>query len=361
MKTPMLLALLLAGCGGVVSRPIDISRPEEAWNANNDPVNLREQYEVSFAQLPLTGELARKPWTDSYWPNNRGGLADRWNDPNAERAFSYALHSEEAVRGMTEAELALLSPAEKYDIFSGRFDYPLVRHERQRNKPDDPGWFGLCHGWAPAAINFEEPQPVTLRSAGGIEVPFGASDIKALLTFTQQFARETRFLGSRCNRTVGDAGHDEAPECRDTNAGSFHIVLANQIALLGASFVADMSRSDQVWNQPVFAYTSTVDRTSDEVYAGAAPGTVRIAAVTTRVRYIGELGAAWEAMPYERFPWQGSEETLRYRLELDGNGDIIGGEWDTHARPDFLWTEERPDFTGYFAALMTIYEASIAR
>ena len=276
MKTLWALALILSGCGVASRHPLDISNAKEAWNANNDPINLRDAYTVNFDQLPLQGELSRKPWTDSYWPSYRGGIADRWNDPDAESAFKYTLYDLDDIRRLRPEELVRLSPAEKYDIFMGRYDYPLVHHERWRTNPEDPGWFGLCHGWAPAAINYDEPHAVTLRGANGIDVPFGASDVKALLTFAQQFGNDTRFLGSRCNWRPDQPEFLTAAECRDTNAGSFHVVLTNQIGMLGSSFVADMSRSDQVWNHPIYGFTAAVESRSNEVYPGAAPGTVSI-------------------------------------------------------------------------------------
>ena len=356
------LILFLVACHPNTHAPIDRANLQEAWNANNDPVNLRDHYEVQLEKLPLSGELDNKPWTDTYWPNWRGGIADRWYDDTSElSAFEYPLHGKSAIEAMTQEQLARLSPAEKYDIFVGRYDYPLVKYERQRTKPDDPSWYGLCHGWAPAAINFAEPKPITLRNDEGIEVPFGASDVKALLIYTQQYADNSRFLGSRCNYKPRDPEHANSPECRDTNAGSFHIVLSNQIALLKQAFVADMNRGEQGGNQPIYGFKSEVQEYSDEVPADAAPGTVRIAKVSTTVHYIGELSAAWEPLPLAVFPWQAVRQSLQYCLELDTEGDIIRGEWDSESRPDFLWTEERPEFRGYFAAVQRIYEAAITR
>ena len=80
------------------------------------------------------------------------------------------------------APLKALSPAEKYDIFMGKFSYPTVKFEWARTSASHPQWYGLCHGWAPAAIVYDEPNPVTLTGPSGVKVPFGSSDVKALLT-----------------------------------------------------------------------------------------------------------------------------------------------------------------------------------
>jgi hypothetical protein len=55
-----------------------------------------------------------------------------------------------------------------------------------------------------------------------------------------------------------------------------------------------------------------------------------------------------------------------YELELDRDGDIIGGEWYTHRPPDFLWTAWRPlawhtSASDRPAPLATIVEALLAR
>lgn len=353
--SPLALALALGACGGQKNATtLDLSGGKEAWNDANDPLNLRDRYEVTLAALPAAAELARKPWTDTYWPSYKGGLANRWADPAAESAFSYALNQRDAVARMSVDALKKLSPAEKYDIFVGRYDYPLTSYERRRTHADDPSWFGLCHGWAPAAINYEEPNPVVVEGAGGVKVPFGSSDVKALLLFAQQDGPDTRFAGDRCNVNSNNGSN----ACKDINAGSFHIILANQIGLLQEGFVAEISKASQVWNQPVFGYRSEARSESATVYAGAAPGTVKIVEMRTTMRYIGEMGPRWEPLPFTDYPYQEGTRTYDYALELDAQGRIIGGEWRSGDHPDFVWTQKAPAWSGYFKALQKIYAAA---
>lgn len=48
-----------------------------------------------------------------------------------------------------------------------------------------------------------------------------------------------------------------------------------------------------------------------------------------------------------------------YWLELDASGNILGGTFSTWDRVDFVWApKEVLGFTGYFASLATIYNAS---
>jgi hypothetical protein len=135
------------------------------------------------------------------------------------------------------------------------------------------------------------------------------------------------------------------------------VVLANILGLQHKGFVIDRTRDLQVWNQPVWSYRSTIDGTQGPS-PGAAEGTVKEVIVTSDVSYTVETQPRWDAWGQEA-PSQISH--YRYRLELDAGGNIIGGEWLTADRPDFMWMQEAPVFADYFAPLKAIYEASIGQ
>ena len=113
-----------------------------------------------------------------------------------------------------------------------------------------------------------------------------------------------------------------------------------------------------MWNQPVFGYDSENIGESAEVYPGAAPGTVKIVKVRTRMRYISEMGPRWDALPFATNPGQEGDHTYEYQLEIDRHGEIIGGEWTGWDRPDFFWTQGAPELAGFFSGLKTIYAAA---
>jgi hypothetical protein len=48
-------------------------------------------------------------------------------------------------------------------------------------------------------------------------------------------------------------------------------------------------------------------------------------------------------------------KTYTYWLELDAGGNIIGGDWVSRLRPDFIWTTTRSRFLGEFEGLNQIY------
>ncbi len=105
------------------------------WDSDNDPASFSEKYQYQFAQLPLQSNLSQvgTPWSDDYWASYLGGIAHRWFHVLV--SFDYHLNTLEELKNMTQSQLSGLSPAEKFDIFNGRYDYPTVHSEWERTSP----------------------------------------------------------------------------------------------------------------------------------------------------------------------------------------------------------------------------------
>ncbi|MFW7381727.1 MAG: hypothetical protein ACOH5I_23160 [Oligoflexus sp.] len=403
------IALFFMACGPETKE--SLSQLHERWDHQNRPElfgfdrnSQSYAFTHQFADLPLEAQLTERPWSGDYWPTYKGGITYRWDAPvevelaedasDEERAAAYEkaqikLYAYDLTDfdELDAATIAKLSPAEKYDLYTGQRHYPLTTEERQRTRILKtvpwlesydanfriPTWEGLCHAWAPLVIHYKNPAPVVLEGALGHQIPFGSSDIQALLNIFVHYDRgQTDFLGQRCNidfsqlktrRDSGEITHEqflaiaENEHCKGTNAGAFHIVLANQIALKNRSFVMDKTRDFEVWNQPIEAYTSEVVAEHEGASAGAAPGTVREVELKTRVSYTTEIAHSYELYAPS---YSTAYEYYHYRLELDGNDEIIGGAWISDNRPDFLWKQKISDFYGRFHDLGKIYQASIA-
>jgi hypothetical protein len=342
-----LIVSLVTGCGTPSSRLL------EAWNPPNDPAHFDAGYQRQFSTLPRSGKAAQQPWSDDYWPSYRGGIAVRWRV--GEDGFAYQPPNRNELEHMTLDKRSELSPAEKFDALRGSFDYPTVMSERARTSPQQPAWEGLCHGWAVASMLHKEPKPIILKSSQNIEIPFAASDIKALLTYFhgQESYSSTNFLGTRCNITINGNEDPRAkdPECRDLNAGSFHVVLANELGIKNIAFIGDVMRDLEVWNQPVYSFETEVVQEGLAPSPGAAPDTVQEVLVKTRMEYVLEMSPDWNSqLDREALDSIGSR-TYEYRLELDGEGKIIGGEWMGFDRPDFFWRQSKSDFYGRWSSL----------
>ncbi|MEE2742424.1 MAG: hypothetical protein VYD54_00865, partial [Bdellovibrionota bacterium] len=358
-----------------------------AWDEKNKPELFEFDYDREFKNLPLNGKLEKLPWSGYYWPTYEGGITFRYNSETEKKheKYGYDLLTEEDI---SSVDTKILSPAEKYDLFLGQNSFPLTNYERNRTNimkiiPGSssfeegfkiPTWEGLCHAWAPATLSYDNPNPVTIKAENGKEVSFGSSDVKALLTYHLHYNRspKTNFLGSRCNLDFKELKKKldnneitkeeytksvNAKECKDTNAGAFHIVLANQIAKKKQGFIVDVTRDFEVWNQPVMGYVSQVLGEKQGATEGAAPGTVKEVTVKTWMQYVVEVRQSWER--------ETNKEAYRimtydYRLEIDSEGKIIGGEWLTENRPDFIWKQETPKFSGYFKDLEKIYKKSVS-
>jgi hypothetical protein len=331
----------------------------DKWDESNDPSTWNSSFQFKLDKLPTTGQSSKIPWSDTYWPSYKGGIANRWQDEtNNSPGFQYKLYKLEELKNGS-VDLNILSPAEKFDIFNSRYDYPLLNSEWHRTHPSDASWEGICHGWTPAAIYYEEPKNVTLKNKDGLEIQFGSSDVKALLSyFLAQFAsghEETQFIGERCNTDIQENPEKaDSPECADANAGTFHVMLTNMIGLAGKAFTSDIDRSIEVWNQPLTKYEYTLGNTSEPTNT-SAPGTVKVQSVSLTMYYVKET-----------YPSATAHEPLilnrkhDYVLDLDADGNILGGSYDENQsdRVDFMWSEEVPAFFGDLERRDTIYKAS---
>lgn len=328
---------------------IDIDR---AWMRISDPLIMSGPINHNFSELPLRGKVTdpNKYWSSDYWARYKGGINYRWN---AARPSGFNLISPTRTEAMqmSQSQLRALAPSEKWDLYIGRYDYPVKREVNNYASPNRPTWEGICDGWAGAAMNFDEPEPIVVTNPDGIQVPFGSSDIKALLSwfYAKKFTDGNSQMGRRCNGS-NTGGVDRCDH--DMNAGAFHLILTNKIGVDGTTFIADIDRNREVWNHIAYDFRSTVRYRNLSPRSTSAPGTVKVARVRTTVNYVFLLrGNTWEPV-LGTSRQRTSSRTYEYYLDLDVNGRIIGGDWITSQRPDFLWLSRRPTrFTGLFSKL----------
>ena len=176
--------------------------------------------------------------------------------------------------------------------------------------------------------------------------------------------------------------------CDDTNAGAFHVVAANQLGIMHEGFAFDKTRDVEVWNQPAYAFESKI--IGDVANAPhSAPGTVRTVSVETKLYYAEDTDYGWafwnptvtslfapdksfmdEFNRYQKLRMNEGDITVpevypasiidyasyKYTLELDRGGRIIGGEWLTLDRPDYMWIAEKKGFSPDYSALTRLYK-----
>lgn len=328
-----------------------------SWPRYNNPHLFVDNLETHFESLPSSGEIEQNfvAWPGNHWPHNQGGIAHRWMSGDPQN-FSYKLLNARELKELPAHKRAELSPAEKYDIYMGRYDYPTVRREWRDYSPRDTDWFGICHGVAPASLNHPEPMNNTLVNRDGVEIEFYSSDVKALLAY--QYAKvwraSTRQLGRRCNEWDWDnIPRRRRRDCGDVNPAAFHLVFTNLIGLRNQTFIADIDPLAEVWNHVPKSYSYDVYE-EYETRENATPGTVR-------VLWIGAVLSYGAAIAPTTRPVIGTEQGYyvdqnhSYLLDIDRNGNIIGGKWLDNRKPDFVWTQNPLKFKGYWEALNRVY------
>lgn len=314
-----------------------------------------------------SSSLAESPWSDDYWGIYAGVIAKRYSDTNFPRSEDWKVLTD-YVRNKQPSNPDDLSPAEKYDLLVGDAGKTMTKYNLNEGQPyySESGkvetWMGICHGWAPAAFMVQRPTKMVevLAADGKTKIKFYPSDIKALASLLWANTNPaTKFIGGRCNVKTPSTdanGRIKDSSCRDTNAGTWHLAVVNQIGKARRSMVLDATYDYEVWNQPVYSYSYSYfnpqtnkayqtlsyakvavgSYTTDKFKAYRAPGTTHIVGVAMDVRWTVETHPSHNT-PDSSYRDAVSGARYLYTLELDSTGNILGGEWYQNAHPDFLW------------------------
>lgn len=316
------------------------------------------------------GDAKFEPWSDSYWPTYKGGIAARYSDPsrpNTNSWVSYHSHflSRPPSAMVASGNISQLSPAEKYDLLIGDSSWALTRSmwEKGAKAMREWGvvstWTGICHGWA-GAIHVGTPRPdkgVTVTDVHNrYTIHFYPFDIMALVSYHySKMGTGDLFTGRRCRnpapRREGDRIIDGS--CFDANPMTWHLSVVNRLGGEGKPFVMDTSANTQVWNYAIDSYQMsyfnplTLEHSAviDDAMVAVEnyPNDPYKKYRSPKARYI--VGIEMDAFhpgaitPHSGLPVRQNLERKHfvYDLELDANRNIVGGEWHTDTAPDFLW------------------------
>lgn len=347
-----------------------------AWTRDDNPANLvGELKAVTLEQMEsqtlMSGEVADSPWSGHYWPLFSGAIAMRYSDPNFPKSRDWKLISRYINHLAPCCSLEHLSPAEKYDILIGdslgtltQKMLALGQEYYEKSGYVEP-WIGICDGWA--AASYMEKRPLheikVMAADGHTVITFYPDDIKALSTLLWSKAPfPSTQIGSRCmkrNPEKDNIGRLIDPECFDTNPGTWHLTVVNQIGIKKKSFILDSSFDYEVWNQPAHSYKYTYFNPKTKKRAR----TIRQAKVqlsdfpedlfkkyrSPRARSLIGIGMKFVYIA-ETIPTQYTKDSPKrdrkvlvnylYDLELDARGNILGGEWYHQHHPDFLWAPD---------------------
>ena len=296
-------------CGGLLAMggctELDDGKPDEsdvkggvdgkaeAWGPSDSPALFNASLEYKLAALPMQGQATNVPWAGNYWPVADDSINHRWAGANSDspaakygKAFNVT-GVEDAVSKYhgVDANASRKACTQDSDC-NAQIGEACAKRTGQTSGRCIPTWWGICHAWTPAAILLPEPKkPVTYN---GVE--FKVQDIKALITLVHD-RTETKFVSLRCNTdaqgtpginfdnygrpTGGDAS------CKDTNPGTYHVLLTNYLGKQGASFAEDRTFDDEVWNQPLRAYRITAQAEVSALEANKLIGVTPTGGTTT--------------------------------------------------------------------------------
>lgn len=375
----IVFGLVLTGANAIARQPVSpfnqLAPFSEPLPQDNFLVFLENLTSVTNifqleAQGLTQGRPALEPWAGSYWPIHQGVLGLRFADRGFPRSkqfienYSY-IQSRPAGLLVASGEVNKLSPSEKYDLLIGDSDWSLTRF--MWNKGLDgfmrdgfvAGWTGICHGWSgvshmgiPAA-----EKSVTVTGVTGHRITFYPQDIKGLQSWLwADSAPSTLRAGDRCRQSVVDRDpflRPVDPACLDSNPATWHLAITNKIGLHQQSFAVDISAGTEVWNYPVTSYDysyfnprtfmsshslkpsieAIANLKGDKYAAYRHPNAKYVVGIAMDVFHAGLISphvGTSKSNVYQTKPFI-------YDLELDENFNIIGGEWYSKDRPDFLW------------------------
>jgi len=411
----------------------------DAWNYRNNPDGLRVEMTKTLADLPMDGQSETPAWPDTYWPTYKDSTNARWQNTNDFLSDLSPMEKYDAAfHGWDPNSVRDLKPFDGADCTADAFDPEyyeklgpsahfvsenkgnkktrdaiLAGHldnrcnakpesecmvacqdielesdkticETRCNRGGVETWWGLCHAWAPAAILEKEPlNPVTIPTEHG-DIVFTVGDIKALYAVIYDRANAS-LIGGRCNDREVDrdesTGRIKSDECRDLNAGSFHVAMANLLGIQKRGFVEDRTFNYEVWNQPVKGYTVndleeiSIEQAHELLKVNTEAPTDCVQGVDLQdgdycynrnIDQLFKVSATldWLTESHASAVPEGAENLARYSrndrytyiLEVKG-GEIVGGEWygdSIENHPDFVWLPFRPISGNRFVSIEQI-------
>jgi hypothetical protein len=253
-----------------------------------------------FDELPTSGQVPdyRVPYSGYYYPDVGGGTMRMLRKYDI--AFNAGrLRATGHEQWDTTAYKEETMKPERVGLFRLR--------TRMVPSIETPHWYGHCNGWTAATIGHAEPQKTVVRNG----VSFTPADIKGLLAEIYMYSHYESL-----------AGADQL-----VDAGMLHVILANWLGRQSHPIAMDADPGRERWNFPIYSYTSSVTRRSE-----------RQVVVQTNIDY-----AYYSNGEYERSPRIARRKFFQYELDLNEQGEIVGGVYYRGSSIiDLLWVPLRP-------------------
>jgi hypothetical protein len=297
--------------------PSERDEQESLFNHHFQTQNLA--YETEFAKLKTSAKVDswRIPYSAAIYPERSGGLAAaRTSTGTVLGKYDLAFNDGRSLAESYDRRRKLRTGVRRAGLFGRAQSYTYY---------DADAWEGYCSGFTASTIRHPEPmRPVDAGTVGGRPgVMFQPAEIKTLLS-------------AAYNRTRRDSYLSLAPPSARSggpNMGTFHLALANYLGQAGHPVGIDRTKGREAWNNPIYEYQVTSIRDAGR------RGDLETKELVTKITY------TWYGMDRvsqtnpetgERQGHQSRTMSIRYQLELDSQGKIIGGRALSHAG-HFLW------------------------
>lgn len=332
---------------------------------------LAKKYSINFRELPTSGKIGKSPWAGNNWAASQGGATFRWNGRNRSNYNYNQLVKMDA--GQRSNIIKTLSPTEKFDILGADPLWSMTVGERKR--ASTPGAIASLSQWsAIAGLNLNSPNPVNITNKDGISVPFGESDVGALLALGIMGGEPLKriYLAGVCNNKVKklfnqyfrmDITRDQLKQllanlnCNQMNAASFHVALTNLLGKRGEGLVIEFEDGRNNGNGRIvnsYKITSQKDLTPPPAPGDVLPRKKKLA-ITVSLDLVGDAKYSWNKTGLGRAK---ISKSISYTLHINENGEIFGGSWAGGIFPKLFWKVSNVNLKKWPPGLDFIYQAS---
>lgn len=296
------------------------SERDEQESLFNDCFRDRKlAYQTKFAELKTSAKVDgwRIPYSAAIYPERSGGLAAaRSSTGTVLGKYDLAFNGGQRLAESYDRRRKLRTGVRRAGLF-GR--------PQTHTYYDAAAWEGYCSGFTAATIRHPEPmRPVDAGTVGGRPgVVFQPAEIKTLLSAAYNRTRRDSFLV-----VAPPSARDGGP-----NMGTFHLALANYIGQAGHPVGIDRTKGREAWNNPLYEYEVTSIRDAGR------RGDIETKELVTKITYTWygtDQVSQTNPDTGERQGHQSRSMSIRYQLQLDSEGKVVGGRALSHAG-HFLW------------------------
>jgi hypothetical protein len=328
-----------------------IPKRDKSYKIGDDSINRYTKYNVGSNSIYL--DKKNTAWGGNWFACQYGGIGRKWQI-SSETPYSRIEDLKwDNIKNMSANDLALLSPAEKLDVFLGYADFRISSYELKLRGPyrqdqSDNGWCGFCNGSRAAGALLSEPvKSVTVKSKAdnNISITFYPADIKALAGASYNYTEDNKTIA------LGTNLDPDKPKC-DPSPAMLDIILRMYLGQYKLPFFLDSKDNGEKWNETVLGYDRTIVKKANPVAADHAPqGTMKVITINVSIYAQDEVPivlinkptleqmankeVATKTLPGWTQPWVKTIK-VKYKLFVDQNNKIIDGVWIEGAL-DYIW------------------------